>query len=305
VLFVFLLMISCFAITFFFFFLMAGPLFGADITDITSLLGDYEDPGTLRLIEYFQVVQSIGLFILPPLLAGFFFEGASFRYLRLDKSVPWMIYPSTILLILVSIPFINGLVSWNEMMSLPSSLQWLEDWMKTSEEQAARLTDAFLQMPTFGSFLFNMLMIAVLPAVGEELVFRGLFQRLFTEWLGNAHLAILMAAFLFSAIHMQFYGFIPRLVLGLILGYLFYFSGSLWVPILAHFIQNGTVVLITWLGQQGIIGGDYENFGMSENIWVIAISLALTIMMMWLVRYFSKQCIPPPTPPQKGRGVVC
>jgi hypothetical protein len=189
------------------------------------------------------------------------------------------------------------------MMSLPSSLQWLEDWMKTSEEQAARLTDALLQMPTFGSFLFNMLMIAVLPAVGEELVFRGLFQRLFKEWLGNAHLAILLAAFLFSAIHMQFYGFIPRLVLGLILGYLFYFSGSLWVPILAHFIQNGTVVLITWLGQQGMIGGDYENFGMSENIWIIALSLALTLMMLWLVRYFSKEFTPPPTPPQKGRGV--
>ena len=156
--------------------------------------------------------------------------------------------------------------------------------MKATEKEAAKLTEAFMQMPTVGSFLFNMLMIAVLPAIGEEFMFRGLIQRLLKEWLGNIHVAILIAALLFSAMHMQFYGFLPRLMLGIVFGYLFYWTGSLWIPIFAHFIQNGLVVTVTYLGQQGIIGGDYENFGSTGNIPVILVSLIISAFILYILR---------------------
>jgi hypothetical protein len=135
-----------------------------------------------------------------------------------------------------------------------------------------------------GSFLFNMVMIAILPAIGEEIMFRGLIQRLLKEWLGNIHIAIFISALLFSAMHMQFYGFLPRMVLGMVFGYLFLWTGSLWIPIFAHFIQNGMVVVVTYLGQRGIIGGDYENFGASESILVILASLVISSVILFIIR---------------------
>jgi membrane protease YdiL (CAAX protease family) len=129
-----------------------------------------------------------------------------------------------------------------------------------------------------------MLMIAILPAIGEEFMFRGLIQRLLKDWLGNIHLAIFISALLFSAMHMQFYGFFPRMVLGIMFGYMFYWTGSLWIPIFAHFIQNGLVVTVTYLGQQGIIGGDYENFGSTDNFLVILVSLLISAIILFILR---------------------
>ncbi len=284
ILFAILLIISSFAVTFFLGMAMASPLFGVGMKDILSALSDFENPVTLKLLKYFQVIQSFGLFIFPSLLAGYFFERSSKRYLCLDKPSKWLIYLLTLVLMLASLPLINWMVSVNDMMKLPEFLRGMEEWMKATEKEAAKLTEAFMQMPTVGSFLFNMLMIAVLPAIGEEFMFRGLIQRLLKEWLGNIHVAILIAALLFSAMHMQFYGFLPRLMLGIVFGYLFYWTGSLWIPIFAHFIQNGLVVTVTYLGQQGIIGGDYENFGSTGNILVILVSLIISAFILYILR---------------------
>jgi len=103
-------------------------------------------------------------------------------------------------------------------------------------------------MDSFGSFLLNMLMVAVIPAVGEELLFRGVIQKLLQKLVNNAHLAIIITAILFSAMHFQFYGFLPRWIMGIILGYLFYWSGNIWYPIIAHFLNNGFQVLMVYLG---------------------------------------------------------
>ncbi len=283
-LFAILLIISSFAVTFFLGMVLASPLFGVGMKDILSALSDFENPVTLKLLKYFQVIQSFGLFIFPSLLAGYFFERSSKRYLCLDKPSKWQIYLLTLLLMLASLPLINWMVSVNDMMKLPEFLRGLEEWMKSTEKEATKLTEAFMQMPTVGSFLFNMLMIAILPAIGEEFMFRGLIQRLLKDWLGNIHLAIFISALLFSAMHMQFYGFFPRMVLGIMFGYMFYWTGSLWIPIFAHFIQNGLVVTVTYLGQQGIIGGDYENFGSTDNFLVILVSLLISAIILFILR---------------------
>jgi membrane protease YdiL (CAAX protease family) len=283
-LFAILLIISSFAVTFFLGMVLASPLFGVGMKDILSALSDFENPVTLKLLKYFQVIQSFGLFIFPSLLAGYFFERSSKRYLCLDKPSKWQIYLLTLLLMLASLPLINWMVSVNDMMKLPEFLRGFEEWMKSTEKEATKLTEAFMQMPTVGSFLFNMLMIAILPAIGEEFMFRGLIQRLLKDWLGNIHLAIFISALLFSAMHMQFYGFFPRMVLGIMFGYMFYWTGSLWIPIFAHFIQNGLVVTVTYLGQQGIIGGDYENFGSTDNFLVILVSLLISAIILFILR---------------------
>ncbi|MFZ4520852.1 MAG: type II CAAX prenyl endopeptidase Rce1 family protein [Bacteroidales bacterium] len=287
ILFSILLVISCFAMIFFLGLLLAGPLFGVGMKDLISAMSDFSDEKTIRLLQYFQVIQSIGLFIIPALLAGFFFEGSSTGYLCLDKFSGWKIYLLTLAMMFAALPFINWMVTMNEAMKLPEFLGGLEAWMKTTEEEAAKLTDAFMKMPTFGAFLFNMLMIGVLPAIGEEFLFRGLLQRLLREWLGNIHIAIFISAFLFSAMHMQFYGFFPRMMLGVMFGYLFYWTGSLWAPIFGHFINNGSAVLVAYLSQLGVLNGDYESFGATENIFVIVLS-GLAILVTFFIIYRLK-----------------
>ena len=182
-----------------------------------------------------------------------------------------------------ALPLINEMVSVNEMMKLPEFLKGMEDWMKSAEEEAAKLTEVFMKMPTLSAFLFNLLMIALLPAIGEELLFRGRLQRLLKEWLKNIHVAIFISAFLFSALHMQFYGFLPRMFLGVLFGYLFYWSGSLWVPVCAHFINNGAAVIVAYLGQRGILGGDYENFGTTDSAILILLSIFVTGCCLCLI----------------------
>ena len=284
ILFSVLLVITSFAITFLLGLMLAKPLFGAGILDIMNSLSDYGSPDSLRLLQYFQVIQSFGLFILPALFAGYFFGNSSLKYLFLNKPSKWPSYLLTLLLILASLPMINWMISVNDMMKLPDALRGIEDWMRATEAEAAKLTEAFMAMPTMGSFLFNMVMIAILPAIGEEIMFRGLIQRLLKEWLGNIHIAIFISALLFSAMHMQFYGFLPRMVLGMVFGYLFYWTGSLWIPIFAHFLQNGMVVVVTYLGQRGIIGGDYENFGSSDSMLVILLCLVISSVILFIIR---------------------
>jgi uncharacterized protein len=256
---------------------------GIGLADLISSMSDYTDEKTVRLLEYFQVIQSFGLFIIPALLAGWFFERSSVRYLRLDQPSRWPVYLVTFVLMFASLPLINWMITMNEALKLPGFLKDIEDWMKTTEETAAKLTEVFMNMPSFGGFLFNLVMIALLPAIGEEFMFRGLLQRLLHAWMGNIHLAVFMAAFLFSAMHLQFYGFLPRMMLGVMFGYLFYWSGSLWVPVFAHFINNGSAVVFSYLDQMGVLKGDYEDFGATENVFLILLSGIAVAALLFII----------------------
>jgi membrane protease YdiL (CAAX protease family) len=187
------------------------------------------------------------------------------------------------------LPFLNWTVSVNEAMKLPGFLRGIEQWMMDAENEAARLTDVFLKMETWSGFAFGMLMIAILPAFGEELFFRGLLQRLFRDWLKNEHVAIVVVAILFGIFHLQFYGILPRILLGLLLGYLYYWTGSLWVPVFAHFLNNGSAVLVSFLSDRGIINMDYEKFGSTDNVFIIAGSAVVTGLLLWMIIKTVKQ----------------
>jgi membrane protease YdiL (CAAX protease family) len=131
--------------------------------------------------------------------------------------------------------------------------------------------------------LLNLFVVAILPAIGEELIFRGAFQKLFSQLFKNKHIGIWLAAALFSAIHLQFYGFIPRMLLGAIFGYLLYWSGSLWVPIWAHFVNNAMGVTLSYLSQKGIVSEDIENIGTLEDgaVYIIASLLIVSSLLVW------------------------
>lgn len=156
--------------------------------------------------------------------------------------------------------------------------------MKSSEEQAARITEAFLIMTSPSELLFNLFMIALIPAIGEELLFRGIVQNIFSRWLKNNHAAIWLSALLFSAMHMQFYGFIPRLMLGVMLGYLLVWSGNIWWPIIAHFVNNAAAVIFSYLFQNNFSNFDPDKIGVGADQMVsVMLSLGFTAIILFLL----------------------
>ena len=151
-----------------------------------------------------------------------------------------------------------------------------------------------LQVDTIWGLLANLVVIALIPAIGEELTFRGVLQQFLTKRCKNAHVAVWLSAFIFSFIHFQFYGFLPRMFLGLLLGYMFYYSGSLWTSILMHFVNNGVAVVVAFLDYKGLIDVDYEHFGATSNIWILMLSLIFTVDLIVFcnknnMRYGRKQ----------------
>lgn len=196
-----------------------------------------------------QIVSSIGIFIIPAIIFSYLRTESPTRYLQWKKSIEGTPLALSVVIMMVAFPVLMILMVINQAMVLPDFLQGLETWMKDQEIQLAGLTEVFLKMDSFGDFLLNLVMIAVIPAIGEEMLFRGGLQKLLQEWTQKPHLAIFLSAAIFSAIHVQFYGFLPRMVIGMLLGYLFYWSGNLWYPIVGHFINNGVQVLAVYAGQ--------------------------------------------------------
>jgi hypothetical protein len=281
--FVFLFVIVCFFILSMAGILLAIPLFNVNLLKDFSVYADFQNPDSVDVLKYLQIIQSVSLFILPALMAGFLFGGRFSKYLGMDNLSTGRIFFATILIMFVSLPMISWVTSLNEMMKFPAFLEGIETWMKETEEQAAKLTESFLNVHSTGGLMVNLIMIAVIPAIGEELFFRGLLQRLFSEWFRNTHIAILLAAFLFAAIHLQFYGFLPRMILGALFGYLFYWTGSIWIPIFAHLLNNGSAVIISYLVNRGQVSSGYEDFGATENVFLITGSILFTAGLLFLV----------------------
>lgn len=229
-----------------------------------------------------QIVQTVALFLLPAIVLGFVFSPTPFAYLGINKAAKGKTFLLTFLLALSISPVIGLLSDINKLIPMP---QWALD----TEIQAAKITSLFLSVKTVSGLLLNLFIVAVLPAVSEELLFRGLFQRIFTNWTKNAHIAIWISAALFSAIHFQFQGFIPRLFLGGLFGYLFLFSGSLWVPIFAHFVNNAMAVLFFYLYQIGAITQNPETYeGDIASPWTILISFITLGLVLYSIRQYEQ-----------------
>lgn len=272
--------------------LIATAIFGPGVTENLSSLNQLSDPAAVRQLKFFQIISQLGLFIIPAILFTLLSSSNRTAYLQMGKPVPALHLLAAPAIMLLGLPLINLLLEWNMALSLPDSMAGLEQWMRASEDQAARVTEAFLLSAETGDLIVNILMIAILPALGEELIFRGLLQRLLHEWIKNIHIAIIISAMVFSFIHFQFYGFLPRFLMGMLFGYLLYWSGSLWVPILAHLVNNGTAVIVAWVSVKYFPEMDFNTFGRSDQLWVNLCSAAAVILVL-LVCWLRRRRQPP------------
>jgi membrane protease YdiL (CAAX protease family) len=263
----------------------AIPFFGLDSMLSMPNINDLNNPESLMILKYFQVVQSIGVFIVPPFILAWLFHGKITEYLYLNRTVNFESVLLVLVLSFAASPFINFIGEINANMQFPEWLSGVENWMKNAEENAAELTEAFLKVETTGGLLFNIFMIAFLPAIGEELLFRGVIQRIFTNWTKSHHWGVWISAILFSALHMQFYGFIPRMLLGVLFGYLLVWSGSMWLPIIAHFINNGVAVVVMFLIDKDLLNPELEEIGSTtDSYYLAAISLVLVLVFMFMIK---------------------
>lgn len=265
--------------------LLAMPFFGTDSLLQLTGIADLSDPQSIRILKYFQVTQSFGLFIVPSLVLAWLFHGRVAEYLLLNKKSASPSLMMVIALVFFSLPLVNFIAEWNSRMEFPAFLEGVELWMKNAEERATVLLEAFLKVESVGGLLFNLFMVAVLAGVGEELLFRGVIQRIFTGWTRNHHWGIWISAILFSALHMQFYGFVPRMLLGVMFGYLLVWSGSMWLPVIAHIFFNAISVVGIYLIDKGILTPEFEEIGASSGSYYLAvISLALVLLLLLLIR---------------------
>jgi uncharacterized protein len=263
------------------------PIFNKGFSEIFIAAADFHNKTNVNILKYFQITQSITLFFLPPFALAILFGKRPYEYLSLSKRPGILLCVISILLIISSIPLVNFFEEINSKMKLPDSFSSIEQWMIATEKSLSELSETFLKVNTFSAFAFNIFMMAVLPALGEEFVFRGLFQRLFTEWFKNYHWGIIASAVLFSAFHFQFFGFIPRFFLGVMFGYLLVWSGSLWIPITAHFINNFMGVSYYYLLNKKLVNNSVENLGKGNNEFLY-LSLSLIFVVLLMLIFYKK-----------------
>jgi len=264
--------------------IIAIPLFGINFFENPEILSSINNPDYLPFFRYYQIIQSVGLFIIPPLVIAKFFDKSIRKYYNFIEFNNYTIIIGIIILMFTIQPVVNFLLDLNKGMSLPEFLKNIEIWMQRSEANAEQLSALFLNMDNIWALLFNMFMMAIIPAIGEELFFRGRIQRLFSEWLKNIHISIILTAIFFSGMHLQFYGFIPRFLLGVIFGYLFIFSGTIWAPIIAHFINNAFAVIVSYLWQKGYVKNDLESFGnFGDNYLIILLFAIISAIIIYFI----------------------
>lgn len=240
---------------------------------LSSFFAGMVDARNLMLVS--SAMQNVLCFMLPAWLAAFLCSNSASSYLGLGDSMRWRQLGGVVLIMIAMTPAMNALVEWNESLHLPASMRALEEVMRTMEENAAALTDALLGDSSVWGLLSGVFVVGVLTGLGEEAFFRAGIQKALTSGGMNHHLAIWITAFVFSAIHLQFFGFFPRLILGALFGYLYWDSKSLWVPATAHALNNASVVVTTWLSARGIVDADFGSVGVG-SLWTIAGSVCVT-----------------------------
>ena len=172
-------------------------------------------------------------------------------------------------------------IHWNKGIELPFGA---EDWARTMEEKLGEMTVFITQYDSHLQMVLAFVVVVVLPAIGEEIVFRGMIQNDFYRATRNAHLSIWITAILFSAIHLQFYGFFPRMFLGALFGYLYFWSGNLWMPVLAHFVNNGFTLISLYLYDKGAIPIDVENT--QPTVWQVLFSAVFSAFLLYAFKNF-------------------
>lgn len=267
-------------------------LFGINVFTDPTWLNDLSNPDVIKTLQLSQTLSSLGAFMIPALYFPKSIGLQPMTFLRAEGNIKPKYILAGLLLLVLSSPFISWLVYANQQVTLPSSFSAWEAKLKAAEETAARLTKAFTTADSFGGLWLNLVVVALVPAVCEEFLFRGALMRFIMLCFRNRHFAVILSAVLFSAVHGQFYGFIPRMVLGILLGYIALGSSSLWPSVIVHFVNNA-IATIGMYYQWDTNGPEIFKTEYVFPVYVNVLSaLATAALVYWFIAAWKKRVFP-------------
>lgn len=246
---------------------------------------DSSNPKMIFFIRGMLLIQFLGLFLIPSLLFGYFSDPKPARYLGLKPPHQGIYWILGIGALLVSIPFVEYTGVLNQKIVFGGEVH---KWMKSMEEDAAKQIQFMLGRHTAGELFLNLVFISVFAGIGEEFFFRGVLQRLFIRLTKNPWAGIILTAILFSGFHLQFFGFLPRLFLGILLGALYWYSGSLWTAILAHFVYDALIIVLVYANPQMVKDANATIVNPAQLGLMALVSAALTFVIVWQMVRKSK-----------------
>jgi hypothetical protein len=259
------------------------PIFHIDISENLQLFTfDTVRPELAPVLKFMQIVQVFFTFIIPAqIFARIQAKGNYTQYFSLGgtKGIHFVMATA---IVIVSAPLVAAFAEWNSAITFPEPLQ---TYLQTQEKTASVATEIMLTANHWYDLLLNLFVVGLLAAFSEELIFRGIIQQMIAQQSKNIHLAIWLSAAVFSFFHFQFFGFLPRFFLGILLGYAFYFSKSLWVPIWMHFLNNAVAIIFYYLYNNGLSNIDPNNnyyFGITGII--ASLVICYFVMQVWFKR---------------------
>jgi membrane protease YdiL (CAAX protease family) len=267
--------------------LLAQLITGIHIFGSSSALSDLNNPNVILALKITQLFSAIGTFFIPPIIGAYLFSDNVKEYLGATKSIDVQQIVLALLLILMIQPFVNWMSLINAGINLPD---WLKALLSSPGNSAQKIGEALMKGDSIMSLLFSCVVISIIPAISEELIFRGVIQKLFIDLAKNKHFGIILTATLFSAMHMDVAGFIPRFALGAMLGYLYVWSGSIYLPIVAHFANNLLAFLMEIGKNNNALSFNPDRLGVAigQEI-VLGASVFLTWALLFLIRKISLQ----------------
>ena len=250
-------------------------IFGLVFSSVLGVFVLMINGGTITDLKNLQIIQTLSQvvgFLIPAVVYAMLVYEKPFNYLGFNKIPIWSLLG--IVAMFTIIPFLGMVNDWNDGIVFPESMRAIEEQLRSTQQKSEEIIKTFISQGTLCS---SLLIVALLAAVSEELLFRSVIQKALIKIFKNAHVAIVVTAFVFSAFHMDFFGFFPRFILGIMLGYMFWMSGSIIPSMLMHFVNNATIVMLYYLNTRGFSDIDAEHFGSTDNILVIILSVITTV----------------------------
>jgi uncharacterized protein len=262
------------------------PFYPGDLQSLLMAMQDLANHPELKMFLFMMQAAGacIGLILLPLLIR---------RWSQAEEKIlgqPFYIAPF-ILVIIIGFAFMglnSVFIEWNQQFKFPEALGGLEEFMRSMEDDLGEASKILTTFDSTFQVAVAFFVIAVLAPIGEELVYRGIVQTELFRGTKNIHLSIWIAAAIFSAIHLQFYGFVPRLFLGALFGYLYYWSGNLILSMIAHAVNNGFIIITLYLHQQKLIDIDIES-PESAPWQAVLFSALITALLLYAFRKFYQQ----------------
>lgn len=241
---------------------------------------------TVAAYRIATVVQDVFVFIVPPLVTALLMTRLPAKFLNIDIAPKFWPLVLSLGTLIAALPALDYVIEWNKSVHLPESMNAIEEQLRNMEETAEAFVNGMLTGASVSSLLISIAIIGVLAGLSEELFFRGGLQKLLLLTRMNHHAAIWIGAIIFSAFHFQFFGFVPRMLLGAYFGYLVWWTRSLWIPIIIHSFNNSLVVILEWMeannGKEEVSGSE------EQSVALILTSLALTVIGILLIRRNSR-----------------